>query len=87
MKSFDFVSAADLQSAIKSGAAASSRFVAGGTTLIDLMKLGVEGPTTVVDVTPLRRQDPTLTAVSVLPNGGLRLGALAHMSDVAWDAR
>jgi xanthine dehydrogenase YagS FAD-binding subunit len=87
MISFDYVPASDLDSAAKSGAAEATRFVAGGTTLIDLMKLGVENPTHVIDLNPLVKRDASLSAVSDLPSGGLRLGALAHMSDVAWDAR
>jgi Aerobic-type carbon monoxide dehydrogenase, middle subunit CoxM/CutM homologs len=85
--SFDYLAAPDLETAVRAGAAASTRFVAGGTTLIDLMKLGVERPTHVVDLNPLVSHDASLAAISELPGGGLRLGALAHMSDVAWDAR
>jgi xanthine dehydrogenase YagS FAD-binding subunit len=85
--SFDYVSATDVESALRAAARPSARFVAGGTTLLDLMKLGVERPTLVVDVTTLARGDASLAAVTELPGGGLRLGALAHMSDVAWDQR
>jgi xanthine dehydrogenase YagS FAD-binding subunit len=87
MNSFDFVSAPDVASAVRAGSAPAARYVAGGTTLLDLMKLGVEQPTTVIDVTPLARRDTSLARVTELPNGGLRLGALALMSDVAWDPR
>jgi xanthine dehydrogenase YagS FAD-binding subunit len=87
MISFDYVSAADIESAVRAASKPASKFIAGGTTLIDLMKLDVERPTTVVDVTTLSRRDASLAGVSELPGGGLRLGALAHMSDVAWDAR
>src|SRR5437016_488368 len=87
MISFEYLSAADLESAVRAGTVASTRFVAGGTTLIDLMKLGVERPTHVVDLNPLATRDASLAAVADLPDGALRLGALAHMSDVAWDAR
>jgi xanthine dehydrogenase YagS FAD-binding subunit len=87
MNSFDFFSATDVASAVRAGSTPASRYVAGGTTLLDLMKLGVEQPTTVVDVTPLARRDPSLGRVSELTGGGLRLGALALMSDVAWDPR
>jgi xanthine dehydrogenase YagS FAD-binding subunit len=83
MISFDFITADDIDSALRASTA-SSRFVAGGTNLIDLMKLGVERPTTVIDVNSLTHRDATLAAVSDLPNGGIRLGALARMSDVAW---
>ena len=59
-----------------------AQFLAGGTTLIDLMKLDVERPTAVVDINALGTTDKSLAAVSDLPDGGLRLGALARMSDV-----
>jgi xanthine dehydrogenase YagS FAD-binding subunit len=87
MNSFDYIAAADVESAVRAASKPSSRFVAGGTTLIDLMKLGVERPTTVVDVTTLMRRDAALGQVTERADGGLRLGALAHMSDVAWDPR
>jgi xanthine dehydrogenase YagS FAD-binding subunit len=51
------------------------------------MKLDVERPSVVVDINALAASDPSLSAVSELPDGGLRLGALARMSDVAWDKR
>ena len=57
MQSFDFVRAADGLAAVAAGAqshtaqqGASVRFLAGGTTLVDLMKLGVEHPDRVVTV-------------------------------------
>jgi xanthine dehydrogenase YagS FAD-binding subunit len=56
-------------------------FVAGGTTLIDLMKLEVEVPAKVVDINHLPLSGITLPAA-----GGLRIGALARNSDVAHDA-
>jgi len=87
MRPFDLVTATDVSSAVRAGREAAARFVAGGTTLIDLMKLDVERPTTVVDVNPLARRDPSLAQVTDLPGGGIRLGALARMSDVAWDPR
>lgn len=54
-----------------------SRFIAGGTTLLDLMKYHIETPTQLVDINPL-----PLTAIQV-DGGMLRIGALARMSDVA----
>src|SRR5689334_18493494 len=87
MHPFEFSAATDIDGALRGGAEPATRYVAGGTTLVDLMKLGVETPRRVVDITPLARRDPTLAAVAELPGGGLRLGALALMSDVAWDQR
>jgi xanthine dehydrogenase YagS FAD-binding subunit len=56
-----------------------AQFLAGGTTLIDLMKLDVMRPTIVVDINPLARQWSAVT----IDGEDLRLGALARMSDVA----
>ena len=58
---------------------ATAQPLAGGTTLIDLMKLDVMRPRTVVDINPLAS---TWSAIN-LDGGNLRLGALARMSDVA----
>ena len=58
---------------------AAAQPLAGGTTLIDLMKLDVMRPRTVVDINPLAS---TWSAIN-LDGGNLRLGALARMSDVA----
>jgi xanthine dehydrogenase YagS FAD-binding subunit len=54
------------------------KFLGGGTNLIDLMKMGVETPAHLVDINKL-----PLVQVEELPNGGVRLGALARNSDVA----
>jgi len=70
-----------VQSAAKSPTAqqgADVRFVAGGTTLIDLMKLTVERPKQIVDINGL-----PLDKIESTPAGGLTIGALARNSDVA----
>ena len=54
------------------------RFAAGGTTLIDLMKLDVEHPSQLVDINAL-----PLARIEAAPGGGLVLGALARNSTVA----
>jgi xanthine dehydrogenase YagS FAD-binding subunit len=87
MKPFDYTVARSLDEAIRSGARPATRFIAGGTTLVDLMKLEVETPEHLVDLNPLGDSDRALSTVTELPGGGLRIGALARMSDVAWDAR
>jgi xanthine dehydrogenase YagS FAD-binding subunit len=56
-----------------------AQFLAGGTTLIDLMKLDVMRPSILVDINPLAKQWSAVT----IDDEGLRLGALARMSDVA----
>lgn len=87
MKPFDYVAPADLDAATRAAAAPHARFIAGGTTLIDLMKLDVETPEHLVDVNPLGARDPALAAIRELPDGGLHLGALVRMSEAGWDAR
>ncbi len=86
MKPFDYSAPGSLDEATRTGARPGTRFIAGGTTLVDLMKLEVETPEHLIDLNPLGDRDPSLGGVSELPNGGLRIGALARMSDVAWNA-
>jgi xanthine dehydrogenase YagS FAD-binding subunit len=74
--------AADAVSAIAAGGAG-TRFLAGGTTLYDLMKLNVEVPSHIVDVNSLSELETFDTSGS----DELVLGALARMSDVAADPR
>lgn len=84
MRPFALLSATDPQHAVsllpRSGAV---RFLAGGTTLVDLMKLGIEQPEAVVDITGIIGLD----GIETEPDGSLRIGALARMSDVADDPR
>lgn len=69
---------ADAVRAVASGVSG-ARFLAGGTTLYDLMKLNVETPTRVIDVTRLRELD----GIDTVGRSELVFGALARMSDVA----
>ncbi|HEY1957633.1 MAG TPA: xanthine dehydrogenase family protein subunit M [Polyangiaceae bacterium] len=80
MQPFAWLRASNEGDAVAAGARG-ARFVAGGTTLVDLMKQGVERPSAVVDIgrVPLARIEAT-------PSGGLRIGALATNTDVAYDA-
>ena len=59
-----------------------AKFIAGGTNLLDLMKLEVETPTHLVDV-----QDLDLDKIEATPDGGLRIGALVSNTDLAADER
>jgi xanthine dehydrogenase YagS FAD-binding subunit len=59
-----------------------SRFIAGGTNLLDLMKLDIETPTHLIDVNGL-----ALERIEATPEGGLRIGALVRNTDLAADAR
>src|SRR5213595_83794 len=55
------------------------RFIGGGTTLIDLMKLNVEQPQTLIDINRL-----PLDKIEALPDGGLTIGAVVRNSDLAY---
>jgi xanthine dehydrogenase YagS FAD-binding subunit len=92
MEQFSFVSAKSEAQAAEAAArsataqmGASVRYVAGGTNLVDLLKLDVERPKQVVDINALE-----LAKLEPINNGelrgGLRIGALARNSDVANDA-
>ena len=59
-----------------------ARFIAGGTNLLDLMKLQIETPTQLIDVNGLG-----LDKIEPTPNGGLRIGALVRNTDLAADTR
>jgi xanthine dehydrogenase YagS FAD-binding subunit len=85
MHTFEFVRPADSAAAVATAAQAKTaqqgadvRFVAGGTTLLDLMKLNVETPQRVIDINrlPLDKIEATL-------DGGLRIGATVRNSDLA----
>ena len=81
MQAFRYHEAQDLTEAVAAGAATGVKFIAGGTTLIDLMKLHVEQPTTLIDINKLR-----LDTIERTPEGGLRIGAMVRNSDLAHDA-
>src|SRR5471032_490102 len=59
-----------------------SRFIAGGTNLLDLMKLDIETPVHLIDVNGL-----ALDKIEATPEGGLRIGALVRNTDLAADPR
>ncbi|MBK5516983.1 xanthine dehydrogenase family protein subunit M [Pseudomonas sp. TH10] len=59
-----------------------SRFIAGGTNLLDLMKLDIETPTHLIDVNGL-----ALDRIEATAEGGLRIGALVRNTDLAADSR
>ena len=85
MHTFEFVRPKDPAAAIAAAAQAKTaqqgadiRFVAGGTTLIDLMKLNVETPARLIDINRL-----PLDKIEAAPDGGLKIGATARNSDLA----
>ncbi|WP_312794085.1 xanthine dehydrogenase family protein subunit M, partial [Tianweitania sp.] len=82
MNRFSYHCAGDVAEAAQMGAEADTRFLAGGTNLVDLMKANVERPTRLVDISRLPHNK-----IEELPEGGLRLGALVTNADTAYDAR
>jgi len=79
MRSFDYTRASSVDAAIAAHAQGSGTvFLAGGTTLLDLMKLDVMRPARVVDIHKL-----ALTQVDVLDDGRVRVGAMVSNTDLA----
>ncbi|MDB4890286.1 MAG: molybdopterin dehydrogenase, FAD-binding [Gemmatimonadetes bacterium] len=87
MRPFDYSAATSSADAARMVAAdPNARFIAGGTTLVDLMKLEVETPDRLVDLNMLAEREPALAQISELPDGGVRIGALVRNSDTAWNS-
>src|SRR5438094_3245671 len=83
MHPFTYSRAADPAAAIAAHAQDPQlEFIAGGTDLIGLMKDRAALPDRLLDINGL----PDMSRIEVLPDGGVRIGALARMSDVAADA-
>ena len=70
---------ADAISAV--GANNKSKYIGGGTNLVDLMKMNIEQPSQLVNITAL-----PLQKIETLHNGNVRIGALVRNSDLAYDA-
>src|SRR5262245_8353346 len=80
MISFQYSRAANVADAVRQMAASpGAKFIAGGTNLVDLMKMHVERPVKLIDVTRL-----SLDKVEEAAGGGLRIGALVRNSDLAY---
>ena len=78
MKPFDYARADTIEAAVSGG----GRFIAGGTNLLDLMKLQVETPEKLIDISRL-----DLDGIEEREDGGLTIGALVPNSDLAADPR
>src|ERR1700691_244587 len=85
MHTFEFIRPIDAAAAIASAGQAKTaqqgadvRFVAGSTTLLDLMKLNVETPSRLIDINRL-----PLDKIEAMPDGGLKIGATVRNSDLA----
>ena len=84
MKVFTYQRPGAPAQAIAAARTADTKFIAGGTNLLDLMKLEIETPAHLVDVNSLGNGLDQITAG---PNGGLRIGALVRNTDLAADPR
>jgi len=82
MKAFTYERATDPGAAVAAMSKAGAKFISGGTNLLDLMKLEIEQPSHLVDISRLPFKD-----IEEMRDGGLRIGAQATNSDVAADRR
>ncbi|HET7164944.1 MAG TPA: FAD binding domain-containing protein, partial [Pseudolabrys sp.] len=82
MKSFTYVRVESPAQAAAALTEPGAKVIAGGTNLLDLMKLQIETPTKLVDINRL-----PLDKIEETPEGGLRIGAMVRNSDLAADPR
>lgn len=83
MRSFSYQRATSPEVAVKLFAEApGARYIAGGTNLLDLMKLSIERPAHLIDINRIG-----LDSIDDTPEGGLRIGALVRNTQLAADAR
>ncbi|WP_027998908.1 FAD binding domain-containing protein [Sinorhizobium arboris] len=83
MRAFSYERVSSVETAAQTAAATDgAKFIAGGTNLLDLMKLEIETPTHLIDVNGLG-----LDTIEATPEGGLRIGALVRNTDLAADER
>jgi xanthine dehydrogenase YagS FAD-binding subunit len=82
MRPFTYERVTDARAAGAAVSRVGAKFISGGTNLLDLMKLEIEQPTHLVDISRL-----PLKQVEDLPDGGMRIGAQAANSVVAGDPR
>ena len=82
MRAFTYERPDNVAAAMQAASQPGASFIAGGTNLLDLMKIDVEQPTHLVDISRL-----PLREVAETPEGGLRIGALVSNTDLAADQR
>ena len=88
MHTFEYTRPKDIEEAIRLGSqtntaqqSAEVRYIAGGTTILDLMKLDVEQPRQLIDINRIG-----LDKIETTPDGGLSIGAMVRNSDLAHHA-
>lgn len=82
MRAFTYERATDVDAAIAAAQKPGARFIAGGTNLLDLMKVEVEKPAHLIDVSRL-----PLKEIADTPDGGLTIGAMVSNTDLAADKK
>jgi xanthine dehydrogenase YagS FAD-binding subunit len=82
MRAFTYARASSLTQAAAISATSGTKIIAGGTNLLDLMKLQIETPNQLVDINRL-----PLDTIEETPEGGLRIGTMVRNSDLAADMR
>ena len=83
MNLFDYIRPANVAEAVAAAAVPGSAYLASGTNLLDLMKIGAERPVRLIDITRL----PGLDRIEWQSDGSVRIGALVRNSDLAYDVR
>ncbi|TWF58204.1 molybdopterin-dependent oxidoreductase-like protein [Neorhizobium alkalisoli] len=79
MRAFTYERASSIEAAAQTAAGnREAKFIAGGTNLLDLMKLEIETPTHLIDVNGLG-----LDTIEATADGGLRIGAMVRNTDLA----
>jgi xanthine dehydrogenase YagS FAD-binding subunit len=81
MKTFDYIRPATVADAVAASGVPGSAYLASGTNLLDLMKVGVARPDRLIDITHISGLD----RIERLPDGGMRIGALVRNADLAHD--
>jgi xanthine dehydrogenase YagS FAD-binding subunit len=81
MNPFSYIRVTTIAQAADEAAQEGTKFIAGGTNLIDLMKENVERPIRLVDINQL-----PLNRIEALPEGGIRIGALVRNADLAYSS-
>ena len=81
MNLFDYVRPASVGEAVAAASEPGAAYLAAGTNLLDLMKTGAMRPGRLVDITRL----PGLDRIEMLPDGGMRIGAMVRNADLARD--
>lgn len=82
MRAFTYERAASIEAATKAAANPDAKFIAGGTNILDLMKVEIETPTHLIDINGLG-----LDKIEPTPEGGVRIGALVRNTELAADER